>query len=98
MTTKQTGNLPSGWQPNKQFDIAFAIIRVDSFEFSTEPEVAIAVQKVVWSQKLAESEVSRLNKLNVDKDVRYFWQVARIERAALPKSKSRQSPKIPSPS
>ncbi len=67
--------------PNKKYDHAFAIIRVDLFcESDTPPEQKITVVKVVWDQQRAEEETERLNRLNGAKGAQYFWQVARLER------------------
>src|SRR5919199_7024717 len=37
------------------------------------PEVLITVKRIVWSKELAESEVERLNRLNVDKESLHAW-------------------------
>lgn len=75
----------SRWSPNSKYDHAFAVVRLDDFQravdLETEPEVAITVKKIVWTQEDAESEVARLNKLNKGKAV-YFWTITRVERKA----------------
>ncbi len=67
--------------PNKKYDHAFAIIRVDLFhELDTPLEHKITVVKVVWTEQMAEEETERLNKLNDTKGSKYFWQLTRLER------------------
>jgi hypothetical protein len=64
------------------YEQAFAIVGLETFQeadIESKPE-AIAVEKVVWTRELAESEVSRLNRLNKDKGTVYFWTLTRVER------------------
>jgi hypothetical protein len=57
----------------------YAVLRYDGFLGSEVlPEHAITVKEVVWSLELAESEVARLNALQEDKGVRYWWQCTRL--------------------
>ncbi len=54
----------------------YAIIR---FERHNEiSEHSFAVQEVVTTQAIAESEVKRLNEANANKDCTYFWQTTRL--------------------
>jgi hypothetical protein len=62
---------------------AFAIVRLDLFQeadIRSEPEVIVTVKKVVWAREVAESEVSRLNRLNEVKGAMYFWTFTRVEQ------------------
>jgi hypothetical protein len=66
------------------YEQAFAIVGLKTSEEadigSKKPE-AIAVEKVVWTREVAESEVSRLNRLNAGKKgVVYFWTLTRVEQ------------------
>ena len=54
----------------------FAIVRIDGY---ADPEDAVYVKRVVWSQDLASAEVERLNRLSADKGCRYFWQYTRVD-------------------
>ena len=67
--------------PNAKYDHAFAILRIDFTEDRDfiSPD-HITVKKVVWSEKIAQQEVNRLNELNADKGCQYFYQLTRIER------------------
>jgi hypothetical protein len=59
----------------------YAIVRVDKFHFPVEKEMlplVVTVKKIVRERETAESEVERLNKLNLGKDCFYFWQVTRL--------------------
>ncbi len=61
---------------------AFAVVRLDLFQeadLRSEPEVIVVVKEVVWDRQLAEAEVARLNRLNADKGVTYFWTFTRVE-------------------
>jgi hypothetical protein len=58
----------------------FAILRCDRFQAGTaELQDAIRVVKVVHEERLARSEVDRLNGLNSGKDVVYLFQATRLE-------------------
>ncbi len=71
-------------KPNKKFDHVFAIVRVDTFhELDVPFEKTVTVKKVVWTEKIAEQEVERLNKLNASVGAVYFWQLTRLERPVL---------------
>jgi rhodanese-related sulfurtransferase len=69
------------WSMN--YEKAFAIVGLRTSEeadIGSKPE-AIAVEKVVWTREVAESEVSRLNRLNAGKKgVVYFWTLTRVEQ------------------
>ena len=41
---------------------------------------AITVEKVVWTRAVAESEVSRLNRLTEGEGVVYYWTFTRVEQ------------------
>ncbi len=76
--------MASELKPNPQFDHAFAIVRVDTFQgldvaLDALP-ARITVKKIVWNGETAQAEVERLNSLNRDKHCIYFSQVTRIER------------------
>jgi hypothetical protein len=65
------------------YEQAFAIVRLDLFQeadIRSEPEVIVTVKKVVWAREVAESEVSRLNRLNEAKGGMYFWTFTRVEQ------------------
>ena len=57
-------------------DHVWAVVRLDPIQ--TEPEHQFTVKEVVWSAALAEAEAERLNRLNADKDCRYFVQATRL--------------------
>jgi hypothetical protein len=42
------------------------------------PEHRISVKEIVRTLELATTEVARLNALNDDKGVRYWWQTTRL--------------------
>jgi hypothetical protein len=64
---------------HKEREEVFAVLRWDGFHGSeTSPDVLVTVKEVVRSQELAEAEVSRLNSLNEEKGVRYWWQMTRL--------------------
>lgn len=57
-------------------ETVFAIVRY-------EPDVpdlehCVTIKEVVWSEDLAEAEVTRLNELNAEKGCIYFWQMTRL--------------------
>lgn len=76
-----TQGTPPGWHPNQRYEHAFAIVRIDLFHEPFDPLVGTNVTKVVWSQEAAQLEVDRLNRVNHDKNVIYFAQITRVERA-----------------
>ena len=63
---------------------AYAVVRLDCFQIdggavdAVRLERAITVKEVLLDQAQAEAEVERLNKLNADKECRYFWQHTRL--------------------
>jgi hypothetical protein len=64
----------------KQQTQMYAILRFDELAESTEPiENRVTVTKLMQEQSAADSEVSRLNKLNGSKGAKYFWQTVRLE-------------------
>jgi hypothetical protein len=64
---------------HKDREGAYAILRFDGFQhLNTRPELATTVKETVRSQDLAEAEVARLNTLNAEKGVRYWWQYTRL--------------------
>jgi hypothetical protein len=62
----------------KDVDPGYAIVRVD--EDAPSDELRFTIRRIVWDEKLAESEVRRLSELNADKGCRYFWQYTRVDR------------------
>jgi len=57
----------------------YAILRYDGFHGpDARPEDTITVKEIVRSQELAEAEVARLNTLNGEKGVRYWWRYTRL--------------------
>jgi hypothetical protein len=70
----------------EHFEPAYAVVRVDSFQFSNAlPEDRsdfVYVKEVWWSLEEAEAEVDRLNSLADEKDggSRYQWQHVRVRR------------------
>ena len=57
----------------------FAVIRFDRFLSDLQPvQRSFTVKEIVFSQREAESEVERLNRLNKEKDCEYFFQPARL--------------------
>jgi hypothetical protein len=64
---------------HKENEGVFAILRYDGFHGTDAPvETAVTVKELVRSQAIAEAEVARLNALNADKNVRYWWQYTRL--------------------
>jgi len=63
---------------------AYAVVRLDCFLLDDETvdaarlERAVAVKEVLLDQARAEAEVERLNKLNADKECRYFCHYTRL--------------------
>ena len=69
------------WKPNKKYDHAFVIMGLDRYEHvQVEPQDAIVLVKIVWSEEEAENEVARLSRVNSGKSAVYFWQIGRIVR------------------
>ena len=64
----------------KEYDHVYAVIRVDEYKKSPT-EHKVTVKEIVRDREVAKREVERLNGLGTE-DVRYFWQVTRIERAS----------------
>jgi hypothetical protein len=70
----------------EQFEQAYAIVRVDLFQFGNElPDDwsdFVYVKEVWWSLEEAEAEVERLNSLADKKGggSRYHWQHVRVRR------------------
>ena len=64
----------------------FAVIRLDhsladlSSSGGSTPQAAVTVtvKEIVTTQMATEVEVERLNKLNAEKNCRYFWQQTRF--------------------
>ena len=57
----------------------YAILRYDGFLSDiSPPEQCVTIKEVVRSRDLAEAEVSRLNAINAEKNVRYWWQMTRL--------------------
>src|SRR5437868_6084137 len=54
----------------------YAIVRVDADV--SEIREKISIVKVVLTENEAESEVSRLDKLNLEKGSKYWWQATRL--------------------
>lgn len=64
------------------YEKAFAIVGLDTSEgldIGSVPQ-SITVEKVVRTRAVAESEVSRLNRLREGEGVVYFWTITRVER------------------
>jgi hypothetical protein len=64
----------------KEREEVYAILRFDAFHASaaTRPEDTVTVKEVVRSIETAEAEVNRLNEVNGDENVRYWWQQTRL--------------------
>lgn len=63
----------------KEREGVFAILRYDGFHgLDARPELTVTVKEIVRSQELAEAEVARLNTLNAEKNVLYWWQYTRL--------------------
>lgn len=83
--------------PNLKYDHVFAIVRVDTFgEIEVKPETMVTVKKIAWSQRDAEAEVARLNRLNKDKGCVYFWQITRLERKRAQERAAQSAPSVES--
>jgi hypothetical protein len=65
-----------------KYQKVFAIVRLDLFLVNAVKSIEdiIVVKKIVWTFEKAEAEVDRLNALNGDKGVLYFWRGTRLER------------------
>jgi hypothetical protein len=59
---------------------AYAIVRVDLD--AEDDEARLTVSRIVWSERLAQAEVERLQEMNADKSCRYFWQYTRVDPRA----------------
>jgi len=63
---------------------AYAVVRLDCFQIAAGTidaarlERVVTVKEVLLDQARAEAEVERLNKLNADKQCRYFCQYTRL--------------------
>jgi len=69
---------------NVDYKHVYAIIRIDYFQKdNVSIEDMIAIKKIVWDKKYAESEVDRLNELNSSKDCRYYWRLTRLENPSI---------------
>jgi hypothetical protein len=66
--------------PNRKYDHAFAIVRIDHYDIPDSATDHVTLTKVVWRQDVAEAEVARLNSLNSDKGCEYVWQLTRVEK------------------
>ena len=53
----------------------YAIVRLDLDVAA--PDLAVAIKEVVPALQDAEAEVPRLNRLNTEKNCRYFWRATR---------------------
>jgi hypothetical protein len=65
----------------------WVIVRVDLFQLRgaripDDPKVFVAVKEVVDSEDVAEAEVARLNELQAEKDVVYFYERGRSLRTS----------------
>jgi hypothetical protein len=66
---------------SKQYDHIFVIVRADLFQGPDVPvEEKITVTKALWDLESAQREVARLNQQRPGDRVRYFAQLARLER------------------
>jgi hypothetical protein len=64
---------------HKDNEGVYAVLRYDSFQGKdAHPEIAVTVKGVVRTQAVAEAEVARLNAINSEKHVRYWWQYTRL--------------------
>jgi hypothetical protein len=73
--------------PNLKYDHVYAIVRFDSYMgdyLPDEPNMAITVTKVLWSEEAANAEARRLNQLNGAKGAVYFVALTRLQRRAAP--------------
>lgn len=59
---------------HKEREEVFAVLRFDAFHEAASPDVCITVKEIVRSRELADAEVARLNAINGQKSVRYWWQ------------------------
>lgn len=65
-------------KPNRDFDQAYAVVRVD-FPFDpSAPEHSISVVKVEWTEEAVKKEVSRLNEVNKGRCCKYFDKIVRV--------------------
>jgi len=57
----------------------FAVIRVDGpLDANSAVEHRVTVKEIVRNLDIAKAEVDRLNCLNGQKDLQYFWQTTRL--------------------
>jgi hypothetical protein len=64
---------------HKGHEGVYAILRYDAFHGEgSPPEVSITVKEIVRSKDLAEAEIARLNGINGEENVRYWWQYTRL--------------------
>jgi hypothetical protein len=64
--------------PHSKFAHVYAVIRVDLPFDGNHPGNSIAVVKVAKSKVTAEGEVSRLNRINADKNCVYICCISRL--------------------
>jgi hypothetical protein len=57
----------------------YAVIRLDLDRIYSD-EDRYTVKRIVWTEDQAAAEVERLNRLNADKNCRYFWQYTRVDK------------------
>jgi hypothetical protein len=60
---------------HKEREEVFAVLRWDAFQEPASLEVCLTVKEIVKSRERAEAEVTRLNSINGERDVKYWWQV-----------------------
>jgi hypothetical protein len=68
----------------EQFEEAYAVVRVDEFQFSDpmpdDWSDFVYVKEVWWTAEEAQAEVDRLNALGDDRGKKYHWQHVRVRR------------------
>jgi hypothetical protein len=64
--------------PHSKLVHVYALVRFDFPIDGQNPERSMTVVKVLGMKDQAEQEVSRLNRLNADKDCRYEVQITRF--------------------
>jgi hypothetical protein len=63
----------------RNVDPGYAIIRLDLDPIYHDEE-RYTVKRIVWTEEAADAEVERLNRVNADKNCRYFWRYTRVDR------------------
>lgn len=65
-------------QPHSKHKHVYPVVRIDTPFDTLHPTDSVRVVKVLTSETDAETEVSRLNRINADKTCLYFYCISRL--------------------